>query len=175
MSTTKNAVRVFIGGEEYTVRSELSPEYTREVAAYRTEVERDRAGLGREGADIVDDAGQDGGAARVHVREARSDQQRRRPAPAACGCPGRAALGGFVARAKWRAGQRCSVRPCLRRCIRSHRVSDATPSVGVYLSRLLTGTTTRKCSPPLSWSSPSAPGISLDSAEIILNCAACTM
>ena len=34
MSTTKNAVRVFIGGEEYTVRSELSPEYTREVAAY---------------------------------------------------------------------------------------------------------------------------------------------
>ena len=34
MSTTKNAVRVFIGGEEYTVRSELPPEYTREVAAY---------------------------------------------------------------------------------------------------------------------------------------------
>lgn len=34
MTTTKNAVRVFIGGEEYTVRSELSPEYTREVAAY---------------------------------------------------------------------------------------------------------------------------------------------
>ena len=34
MSTTKNAVRVFIGGEEFTVRSELSPEYTREVAAY---------------------------------------------------------------------------------------------------------------------------------------------
>jgi cell division protein ZapA len=34
VSTTKNAVRVFIGGEEYTVRSELSPEYTREVAAY---------------------------------------------------------------------------------------------------------------------------------------------
>ncbi|HEV8176191.1 MAG TPA: cell division protein ZapA [Gemmatimonadales bacterium] len=34
MSTTKNAVRVLIGGEEYTVRSELPPEYTREVAAY---------------------------------------------------------------------------------------------------------------------------------------------
>ena len=34
MSTTKNAVRVFIGGEEFTVRSELPPEYTREVAAY---------------------------------------------------------------------------------------------------------------------------------------------
>ena len=34
MSTTKNAVRVFIGGEEYTVRSELPPEYTREVASY---------------------------------------------------------------------------------------------------------------------------------------------
>jgi len=30
----KHAVRVFIGGEEYTVRSELPPEYTREVAAY---------------------------------------------------------------------------------------------------------------------------------------------
>lgn len=34
MNTTKNAVRVFIGGEEYTVRSEVTPEYTREVAAY---------------------------------------------------------------------------------------------------------------------------------------------
>jgi cell division protein ZapA len=34
VSTTKNAVRVFIGGEEFTVRSELPPEYTREVAAY---------------------------------------------------------------------------------------------------------------------------------------------
>lgn len=34
MSTTKNAVRVIIGGEEYTVRSELPPEYTREVAAH---------------------------------------------------------------------------------------------------------------------------------------------
>ena len=30
----KHAVRVMIGGEEYTVRSDLSPEYTREVAAY---------------------------------------------------------------------------------------------------------------------------------------------
>ena len=34
MSTLKNAVRVIIGGEEYTVRSELPAEYTREVAAY---------------------------------------------------------------------------------------------------------------------------------------------
>ena len=34
MNATKNAVRVFIGGEEYTVRSELPPEYTRDVAAY---------------------------------------------------------------------------------------------------------------------------------------------
>lgn len=34
MSTSKNAVRVTIGGEDYTVRSELPPEYTREVAAY---------------------------------------------------------------------------------------------------------------------------------------------
>jgi len=34
VTTTKSAVRVFIGGEEYTVRSELPPEYTREVAAY---------------------------------------------------------------------------------------------------------------------------------------------
>ena len=33
-TTTKNAVRVTIGGEDYTVRSELPPEYTREVAAY---------------------------------------------------------------------------------------------------------------------------------------------
>ncbi len=31
---SKNAVKVTIGGEEYTVRSELPPEYTREVAAY---------------------------------------------------------------------------------------------------------------------------------------------
>lgn len=34
MSPPKNAVRVMIGGEEFTVRSELPPEYTREVAAY---------------------------------------------------------------------------------------------------------------------------------------------
>lgn len=34
MSTIKSAVRVIIGGEEYTVRSELPAEYTREVAAY---------------------------------------------------------------------------------------------------------------------------------------------
>ena len=31
---SKNAVPVTIGGEGYTVRSELPPEYTREVAAY---------------------------------------------------------------------------------------------------------------------------------------------
>jgi cell division protein ZapA len=30
----RSAVRVTIGGEEYTVKSELPPEYTREVAAY---------------------------------------------------------------------------------------------------------------------------------------------
>ena len=34
MSQAKHAVKVVIGGEEYTVRSELPPEYTREVAAY---------------------------------------------------------------------------------------------------------------------------------------------
>jgi cell division protein ZapA len=34
VSSTKSAVRVFIGGEEYTVRSELPAEYTRDVAAY---------------------------------------------------------------------------------------------------------------------------------------------
>jgi cell division protein ZapA len=34
MSQVKSAVKVTIGGEEYTVRSELPPEYTREVAAY---------------------------------------------------------------------------------------------------------------------------------------------
>jgi len=34
MSAARNAVRVTIGGEELTVRSELPPEYTREVAAY---------------------------------------------------------------------------------------------------------------------------------------------
>lgn len=34
MNSAKNAVRVTIGGEELTVRSELPPEYTREVAAY---------------------------------------------------------------------------------------------------------------------------------------------
>ena len=32
--TERHAVKVLIGGEEYTVRSELTPEYTREVAAY---------------------------------------------------------------------------------------------------------------------------------------------
>lgn len=34
MTVPRNAVRVVIGGEEYAVRSELPPEYTREVAAY---------------------------------------------------------------------------------------------------------------------------------------------
>ena len=34
MSAKKHAVKVMIGGEEYTVRSDLPPEYTREVAAY---------------------------------------------------------------------------------------------------------------------------------------------
>jgi len=33
-------VRVMIGGEEYTVRSDLPPEYTREVAAYLDEALR---------------------------------------------------------------------------------------------------------------------------------------
>ena len=33
-NSAKHAVRVTIGGEDYTVRSELPPEYTREVAAY---------------------------------------------------------------------------------------------------------------------------------------------
>src|SRR3989440_12647327 len=34
MSTKKHAVKVMIGGDEYTVRSHLPPEYTRDVAAY---------------------------------------------------------------------------------------------------------------------------------------------
>jgi cell division protein ZapA len=34
MSDKKNAVKVMIGGDEFTVRSDRSPEYTREVAAY---------------------------------------------------------------------------------------------------------------------------------------------
>ena len=34
MSTKKHAVKVMIGGEEYTVRSDLPPEYTREVAGF---------------------------------------------------------------------------------------------------------------------------------------------
>jgi cell division protein ZapA len=37
VSTKLHAVRVMIGGEEYTVRSDLPPEYTREVAAYLDE------------------------------------------------------------------------------------------------------------------------------------------
>lgn len=34
MTAKKYAVKVMIGGEEYTVRSDLPPEYTREVAAH---------------------------------------------------------------------------------------------------------------------------------------------
>jgi cell division protein ZapA len=34
MTTKKYAVKVMIGGEEYTVRSDLPPEYTREVAGH---------------------------------------------------------------------------------------------------------------------------------------------
>ena len=34
MSTKKHAVKVMIGGEEFTVRSDLTPDYTREVAGY---------------------------------------------------------------------------------------------------------------------------------------------
>lgn len=34
MTTERHAVKVAIGGEEFTVRSELAPEYTKEVAAY---------------------------------------------------------------------------------------------------------------------------------------------
>jgi cell division protein ZapA len=34
VSAKRFAVKVMIGGEEYTVRSDLPPEYTREVAAY---------------------------------------------------------------------------------------------------------------------------------------------
>jgi len=34
VSVKKYAVKVMIGGEEYTVRSDLPPEYTRDVAAH---------------------------------------------------------------------------------------------------------------------------------------------
>ncbi|HEV2290303.1 MAG TPA: cell division protein ZapA [Gemmatimonadales bacterium] len=34
MTASKQAVKVWIGGDEYTVRSELPAEYTKEVAAY---------------------------------------------------------------------------------------------------------------------------------------------
>jgi cell division protein ZapA len=34
VTQAKNAVKVTIGGEEFTVRSEFPPEYTREVATY---------------------------------------------------------------------------------------------------------------------------------------------
>jgi cell division protein ZapA (FtsZ GTPase activity inhibitor) len=41
MSASRSAVKVNIGGEEFTVRSELSPEYTQEVAAYFDRILRD--------------------------------------------------------------------------------------------------------------------------------------
>jgi cell division protein ZapA len=34
VTAKKHAVKVMIGGEEFTVRSDLPPEYTREVAGY---------------------------------------------------------------------------------------------------------------------------------------------
>lgn len=34
MTAPRHAVRVLIGGEEFTVRSELPPDYTKEVAAH---------------------------------------------------------------------------------------------------------------------------------------------
>jgi len=34
VTTKKHAVKVMIGGEEYTVRSDLPPDYTREVAGF---------------------------------------------------------------------------------------------------------------------------------------------
>jgi cell division protein ZapA len=37
----RHTVKVVIGGDEYTVRSELPPEYTREVAAYYDRILRD--------------------------------------------------------------------------------------------------------------------------------------
>lgn len=40
MSTAKQSVRVVVGGEELVVRSELPPEYTREVATYLDEALR---------------------------------------------------------------------------------------------------------------------------------------
>jgi cell division protein ZapA (FtsZ GTPase activity inhibitor) len=40
MSTAKQSVRVTVGGEELVVRSELPPEYTREVAAHYDEALR---------------------------------------------------------------------------------------------------------------------------------------
>lgn len=40
MTAPRTAVKVTIGGEEFTVRSELPPEYTQEVAAYFDQVLR---------------------------------------------------------------------------------------------------------------------------------------
>ena len=41
MTASRNAVKVTIGGEEFTVRSELSPDYTQEVATYFDRILRD--------------------------------------------------------------------------------------------------------------------------------------
>lgn len=41
MTAPRQAVKVTIGGEEFTVRSELPPEYTQEVAAYYDRLLRD--------------------------------------------------------------------------------------------------------------------------------------
>ena len=46
MTAPRNAVKVNIGGEEFTVRSELPPEYTQEVAAYFDQILRSiRSGM----------------------------------------------------------------------------------------------------------------------------------
>ena len=41
MTGPRHAVKVMIGGEEFTVRSELAPEYTQEVAAYFDRILKD--------------------------------------------------------------------------------------------------------------------------------------
>ena len=46
MTAPRSAVKVNIGGEEFTVRSELPPEYTQEVAAYFDQIFRSiRSGM----------------------------------------------------------------------------------------------------------------------------------
>lgn len=44
MTGPRHAVKVTIGGEEFTVRSELPPEYTQQVAAYFDRMLRDIRG-----------------------------------------------------------------------------------------------------------------------------------